>query len=401
MKNKLVSFVLTFSIVFTTMLVLTACGEQSKQTPVAEAIIIQNTANSKIPNLASPELEKMITEATSSDGFISVVNLDGNPQLVNEWLIKLPQSGLSKSQLDKIAVQQAQGVLSSLATVKAKSDEINIISAIQIAERSLEDSPKGSSKRIIIFSTGLSTSGILAFEKSDFIDSSSDAVANYLSQQQAIPNLQKIQIEWYNLGDNASPQVALSGAQKSNLKQIWTKIIELGGGQVTFSDTLPGADAPAKDYPTVSTVSLLNTPTATFDGKGPVAFTDKNIRFIGNSADYVDPTAAKAALTPIVDFMELNPNFNAFLVGTTASGNKAFCEQLSSERANAVKNTLIALGIPANRIKTLGVGYSNIWHVPDTNPDGTLNEVVAAQNRAVILLDEASTQAQSILAENN
>jgi outer membrane protein OmpA-like peptidoglycan-associated protein len=353
------------------------------------------------PNLASPEIEKMVLAATSSYGFVSIVALDGSPKLVGGCLINPPQAGLAKSKLNQIATEQAHSILSSLSAVKASHSELDTLAALEVARRSFASAPQGSSRNIIVLDSGLSTTGSLNFQKSDFLDADpSEVVADYLNTRKEIPDFSGITITWMGLGDIAAPQQALSAAQRANLKQIWTAIIEKTGGKVIFLDTLSGGDNPAKDYPEVSVVSLLSDPSQTFDNSKAVAF--RNVQFIGNTAEYTNPEEVRKVLTPVAEYMKASPGFPILVIGSTAGEkDKEFCLQLSSERAGAVRDTLVSLGASASQIKAIGLGFNDPWHIPDTSADGTLIESVAAQNRKVVLMDASSAGAQSILAGNN
>ena len=71
--------------------------------------------------------------------------------------------------------------------------------------------------------------------------------------------------------------------------------------------------------------------------------------------------------------------------------------KLSQERADAVKNTLVELGVDASRITSVGMGSSDPWHIPNAGYDGA----AASANRKVVLIDIRSTTAQTILEQLN
>ena len=74
------------------------------------------------------------------------------------------------------------------------------------------------------------------------------------------------------------------------------------------------------------------------------------------------------------------------LVGTTATaGTAQGRKQLSQMRADAVKELLVDMGVPAEHITTRGVGINHPDHVPDVTDDGLLLPGPAAQNRAVFV----------------
>jgi len=74
------------------------------------------------------------------------------------------------------------------------------------------------------------------------------------------------------------------------------------------------------------------------------------------------------------------------LVGTTASARtKSFRDQLSKDRAEAVKDILIGQGVDANRITTVGAGNESKYQVPDVGQNGALLPGPAAENRRVVV----------------
>jgi outer membrane protein OmpA-like peptidoglycan-associated protein len=390
-----------FSLTVMVIVSLTGCSEPNAKIPVALSIVSGNHADTKELNLAGTEIVKKVSAATASYGFISIVCADGNPKLSNAWTISPPSTpGLTESKLKQISTQQAKEILASLLTVKASSPELDTLKALNTSVRSFADAPENSVRQILVLDSGLSTVGDLNFLKSDFLNATPNAAVDLLNSRNAIPDFSGIIITWIGLGDVGAPQKELSPAQKENLKKIWTAIIEKTGGKAIFLDTLPSNnDNPASDYPKVSTIDFLSDDQTNISNIDAVVF--RNIQFIGDSEKYIDPKAADFILKPVADYIKATPGFTILIIGTTAgANNKESCMQLSSKRAEAVRNTLISLGASENQIKAIGLGYSDPWHIPDTRDDGTLIESIASQNRKVVLMDASSSEAQSILAEN-
>jgi hypothetical protein len=381
---------------------LTACSHavSGSKTPVEVAIVLGNRQCSRKPNLNNSTLDVLVQQTVASAGFLSWVEVEGEPQCQNEYKISVPNTfGLSQEQVDRVYTQQADGLLANLASVKAKTQEADVLQALNIASRSLADAPQGSSKQIIVLDSGLSTKGVLNFTTSDFLDADPSVAVDYLVGQKAIPNFSGITVTFVGLGDTSSPQQQLSGSQVDNLKQIWRGIVEKGNGKANILNSLPGGNIPTAGYPTVSTVSVLSDASSTFDNSSAVVF--HNIQFIGDCATYSDSEAAVNALQPVANYMKAHPNFSVLLVGTTAGdGDREYCLKLSSARAAVVRSTLISMGISGDRITTIGKGYDDEWHIPDIS-NGHLIESVAAQNRKVVLLDASSEEAKKIIAQNN
>jgi outer membrane protein OmpA-like peptidoglycan-associated protein len=367
---KVFAIVLTLA---TVVMALVSCSAPNTKSPIALSIVAGNHANTKALNPTATEIVKKVSAAIASYGFISMVCADGNPKLSQAWTISPPVTqGLAESKLRQISTQQAKQILSTLLEIKANSPELDTLKACNTAIRSFADAPKNSERHILVLDSGLSTTGELNFLKSDFLNANPSAAVDFLNSKSAIPNFLGITVTWIGLGDIGAPQKELSPAQKDNLKKIWTGIIEKTGGKVIFLDTLPSNnDNPASDYPEVSTIDFLSDNQTNLDSVDAIVF--RNIQFISDSAEYIDPKVANSILKPVADYIRTTPGFCILVIGTTAGeNNEKYCLSLSANRANAVRDTLISLGAAANQIKAVGLGYSDPWHIPDITSDGTL-----------------------------
>ena len=112
--------------------------------------------------------------------------------------------------------------------------------------------------------------------------------------------------------------------------------------------------------------------------------TEEQVRFLGDSAEFADPDAARGVIRPIAEYLKAHPAFRLLLIGTTAGdGDTEYARALSEQRAEAVRQALIALGANPEQITARGLGSQDPWHIPGAGTDGPL----AAQNRKVVLLD--------------
>ena len=99
-------------------------------------------------------------------------------------------------------------------------------------------------------------------------------------------------------------------------------------------------------------------------------------------------------LKPIADFL-LSNDVTILLCGTTAGdGNSAYTMELSQARAEAVKQSLVDLGVDPSHIIAVGLGSTDPWHVYGI----PTSDKAASCNRKVVLLDASSYTAQEILA---
>ena len=83
------------------------------------------------------------------------------------------------------------------------------------------------------------------------------------------------------------------------------------------------------------------------------------------------------------------------LLGTTASYNGGSVE-LSTQRAEHVKNTLVELGVSEENIVAIGVGYHQDFCENDS-PNGEFVEEIGKNNRSVSIFPLDSEKAQKAL----
>jgi outer membrane protein OmpA-like peptidoglycan-associated protein len=378
---------------------MTACGGQAKADhPVSAAIIVGDHANSKKPNCDSPEVQALIDKVTSSYGLICAIRNDGNPRV--QWSIQInkPSGGLGKAKLEQIATMQSKELGQALTLVKANNPEVDTFAALVMAVRSLASAPAGSEKQIYVLDSCLPTTGILNYTASNFVEADPELIANYLSEREELPDLTGITVTFIGIGDVAYPQKDLSGQQKNNLIETWKQIVEKAGGSAVVLDTLPGDDCLTAGYPSVTTVILPNADVASlFTDEAAAVFSP--IKFVGDTAEFVNKTDAKKTLDPVARYMNEHPEFSLLLIGTTATGDDEFCKKLSYARVEAVRTLLSSMGANSDRIKVAGFGYHDIWHIPDVNESGNLIESAASQNRKVVLMNLISPEAKEIISE--
>jgi len=381
-----------------TALFLTGCDDPEPEESTAISLVLGSHANSYVLNLSNPDLVSAITLA-SANGYISVIRCDGQPKLVSadNYVVPARYRNADPAKLESDARKRAEKILSGLAAVKAEVPELDTFEALVLAVRSFASAPAGSRREIIVIDTGLSTIGELNF-RNNLLDADPEVIAGFLDEKDAIPDFTGITVKWFQLGDAAPPQAPLSRGQVNKLRKIWAAIIERKGGTAVFSDMapVPQVNDPA-EYPEISVVVLPPETTLSFDPAKATVFDEQQVRFIGDTAIYVDPAAVTAALRPAAEYIKDRPGFTGLLIGTTASGDEAFCLQLSRDRAGAVRGTLVSMGVPESQLLTRGLGYDDPWHIPDRDSGGRMVEKLASQNRKVVLMDAGSPAAKAIL----
>lgn len=102
------------------------------------------------------------------------------------------------------------------------------------------------------------------------------------------------------------------------------------------------------------------------------AFVLQNIQFEYNSSALTDDSQAGVAM--LSDFLKRNPELRVELAGHTDDiGNEKYNLQLSADRANVVREALIASGIDASRLTANGYGSSKPLKPNDSDEHRALN----------------------------
>ena len=230
-----------------------------------------------------------------------------------------------------------------------------------------------------------------------------DEVVEQLSTKQALPNLEGITIDWYNLNQVSGEQKELTAEMEANNEYLWETLISKSGGKIDFKSDNATGDNTTNYEVGVSVVPVIEDSLniEEYNKDSSVVFTTDEIAFKSDSVEFVDEEQASQAVTKIINCMLYNKDYNLLLAASTATvppQNK--CESFSKKRAEAVKSLIISRSdnqIDPSRITTIGMGYENPYHVSDTSKNGSLIEEKAKQNRAVFAMNIDSPEATQLL----
>lgn len=133
----------------------------------------------------------------------------------------------------------------------------------------------------------------------------------------------------------------------------------------------------------------------------PFELNQAQVMFKAESAEFVNPEAAKAALEPVAEVILAHPDHPVLLAGTTATdGSQEARVDLSNRRAAAVKKLLVdSFGVPEEQLLTIGLGFEADPFVrgKDRDANGQFVESEGAKNRRVVVLDIDDPIAQGLL----
>lgn len=412
--KKIINFALIFICVLILAGTLAGCSKESANDPSAEktavCFVVGGHANSQGLNMNSPLVQDTVYNTIRDYGFIGVVNADGKPEVVHaaSYDIDAKYKSASKDKLDMDARSKATNIVISMQNVIANDPEVDYVAALRLAVRTLSSLEGYDSKRIIVLGTGLSTTGVLDFNN-NLISAEPDVVVSLLDEKSEIPDFSGITIYWQQMGDVAAPQKELTSAQRMKLQGIYGGLVEAGGGTFIYNEIIANPTDVTSQLPAVTPVELPDDTPISFNPvafeesaddeenvfEEPVILTEEQVTFIGDKAEYLNPEEAMKTLQPIAEYLVQHPSISIMLAGTTAGDKDSdFTLSLSRARAEAVKRTLVELGVDEGRIIAVGLGSTNDpWHIWDAGYDGP----AASSNRKVVLLDASSGTAISIL----
>lgn len=410
MKKKITAL-LTIMCLIIVATSLTGCGGKtsSKESSGRAAVcyVIAPTANSQGLNFNSPLVQDTIYDTVLNYGYISVVVVDGNPELVaaDSYDIDAQYKKASKEKLKTDARSKTTNLITYMESQIANDPQVDYLEGLRMAVRSLSSLKGYDSKTIILIGTALSTQGTLNFQN-NLLSAEPDAVLDLLEEKNEIPDFTGITVVSQQMGDVASPQQKLSETQKKRLQEIWAGIVERGGGTFVYNDIMANPVATGTTYPEVDPIELPTESPVVFDEKmidkdenlleEPVMLTEEQVSFVPDKAIYLDENEAVSTIQPIAAYLVENTQISIMLAGTTAGDEDSdYTMTLSKKRADAVRETLIQLGVDESRIVAVGLGSNNPWHVYGVGYEGS----VAASNRAVVLLDASSDTAKEILSK--
>ncbi|MGH3936706.1 MAG: OmpA family protein [Pseudonocardiaceae bacterium] len=355
---------------------LSGCGEsQLNSAPGALAVIVGAHSNMVAPSLLDTVQTEVETAAELGSPAAVIVN-DGSPTTSAPLSLK---TGNDNPLYQQDQINQLTNLIDQ---ARADNPEADLLAALNLAARSVTDA--AGPKTIVVIDSGLQTTGALRFQDQDgaLLNANPDEVIELLRRTQQLPNLTGMRVVFTGLGDTAAPQQPLPAPARAMLVALWTKIVESSGGK-----------AEVKQAPLPSTRTMDGLPPVTVvpvaaKSIGPLpsitVLRDGTVGFIPDQAVFRDPNQARDVLADYA--REITNGRRALLTGTTASaGTAEYRLRLSQQRADAVRDLLVSLGAPADRISTRGLGSDFPGYVPDRDPQGNLEPIPAARNRQVII----------------
>ena len=199
------------------------------------------------PAINESTIETSVQSAIENSTLLSVIELDGGPTVEkdNRFTFNLKKN-VSSTIKKKYVSKMTNKVIECFDNLAPKVAEVDILKAIEIAANELNSSDANTdyAKHIVVYSTGVQTTGLIDMTKFNILSSKEtvNEVVEQLSAKQALPNLDGITIDWYNLNQVSGEQKELTGEMEANNEYLWGTLIAKAGGKVDFKSDNATAD---------------------------------------------------------------------------------------------------------------------------------------------------------------
>lgn len=409
-------------ILWTLVLILalcSGCGNPASYptTPVNVAFVLGVTNNNTRVNTKIDEISALPAAAGST---YSIILADGSPAEIYGGVIPdLSTRRYTADMLSRVQGSILADIVAKIDTASPDEDQVDMAASIILGARTLRaNAVDGRENYLVIYSSCISTTGIInhaemPISKLD-VEASIASIADSMDQ-----DLSGIHVAIYACGDVGGNQSPLSSRERTMLRDFYGQLfLTLGADSVEFRDDLPlsesysfpqavscmeteGTRSVLKELVVLTPETFTANPTTTGEPSpnapldDPIVIPESMVGFKGNEAAYLDAATAEATLRPIVEYLLCHEDLRVLLCGSCAGDKETeYTLNLSAARAETVRQSLIAQGVPAERVIAIGLPLQkNPWHVYDIGL-GDAGSV----NRVTILIDASSELAEQILA---
>lgn len=399
MKKKLIIFSLIVIAIMVIFIILKIINPPKETYSVCFAVGNTRNVMQFNTNILKDELDSAFINGSD----YSLVIIDGNPtELSDSNTLTYPSRILDKDKNNQAVLDKH---ISKMLSFEPNDEEIDILTALKTASQSLDK--KADHKKIVVYSSGISTKGDLDFlQNRDWLLEDPKEIVDLLKKQHALPDLRGIEVVWYGFNHVDDNQKKLNNFQYYKLKSLWLEILIESGAKYENINMIfnEKASTVTKDN-LIDKTSFPNVSTVNFDDI--IIFNDEDFAFIAKNANLQDKEKAIKTLMPIAEDIKNSGYPQFYIVGSTASiDSKEDCIRLSKDRANTIKKILCDLGIPKQCLKAYGIGREYIdddyyWRINDMYSNGNLVPSLAQKNRKVMLIPVDSNSGNKFIEDYN
>jgi hypothetical protein len=317
-------------------------------------------------------------------------------------------------------------MLSSNNSLKADSNDVDLLGAISEANVTLNQLGSAEKKRIVIIDTGITTAGLFDMTTNNIMEAEAKDVVAKIGQG-AFPELKGVEVIFFGLGNVAEPQqdLRIDNSYRKKLEEIWTIILEekcqaslpekiffsakSGKPMMWYEE---GTSADEDWYPYVKPVVFIEptpiptptsvppkgaTPAPTKAPEPPKPVFLSGLGFVKDSNKFNDEKYSINMITDyapaIKEYLQYNPDKKVYVVGSialTEPGREHREDNVSLIRAQRVAGILEDNGI--ERVEVIDAGTTIFsWRNAVEFPDGTIaskDNNALQSNRLVAIICE-------------
>ncbi len=355
---------------------VSACGPS--QAPQAIIIAASATANEPAPELSADIVQMLQSAGAASTKATAYVVAPGTGQPTILPLTPRRADG----QVD-FGPTRSRVLAANVAAVQRAVEQeaapgpFDLLNTMAAAARAAPPSAT-----LVVISSGLSTAGGLDMRQVGW-DANPQSVASQLKARGLLPDLAGYRVVFSGLADVADRQPALPLPQRTTLVAYWMAICRASGAASCVTDDLTRSDPPSHSTIGVPVVAVPTVTSVHGPGATTVTLPD-SLLFSLNSATLL--SSADSILQPIAD-QARDQHLQVSITGHASpdGGTAAYNEALSIRRAMAVRNRLLALGLPAGQIASV-TGVGTAGEPPSAClVQGRLDEAICDQLRRVVV----------------
>lgn len=342
---------------------LTGCSASAEEKPASTDLVVVALQGANMPAASAALLEPYLSEAVSADAGSSftLILADGSPFQAGhvKWDCKESLNEAHWKEEKEQRIAQCVEILNQTA----RTPETDLLGALNLASRALSDG-SAENRELIVVHIGIPTAGSFSFVGADLAtldESTVQTLAAQLQEEQALPDLTGVDVDWIYLGEGVEPQQSVSSQSYANLQLLWQTVLEDAGAEtVTFKSTLPDTGA-VEGAPAVTAVACSRQQVTLPDLSEPVALNPAAVGFEADSTTLSDPAAAAEYLAPYAEAIRQNEDDSRYVVaGSTADTAGSTAEsstRFGLERARSVCEVLTRdLEVSEDLLVPLGVG---------------------------------------------
>ncbi|HSK57721.1 MAG TPA: hypothetical protein VK935_01585, partial [Actinomycetospora sp.] len=179
------------------------------------AFAVSGRSNSPEPGLPQAVQDATVSVLSRSvdEGYeprITLINVDGRPTSAGNDTFRTDAGNAIAAEDDRNAFLEGFG--SAVTDLRAETPEVDVLSALDLAGRSVGGSGQGGNRpgTVVLVDSGLSTVAPLDFRQRGLLEAPPEETVDALRASNALPGLEGSTVVLAGLGDVAEPQPARS-----------------------------------------------------------------------------------------------------------------------------------------------------------------------------------------------